>query len=275
MPFKVSLPSHGISSRSLTGAHRQVASHTEKMVTGKRINSASDDAANSGVVVNLSAQKSSTRMALRNIADGMSIMRTVDEATGQVADKVKRMRELAIQGSSELLQFPERAYLQKEMQSLQDEMNDVAASTNFNGLSLADGSQSTITLQMGGNNSVDDRLRMRLHELTVSAVFGGSLVGVKTVADSQNSINNIDKGMDKLGSFRSGFGATQNVLSAATGQSERYAQNMGAAESRVQDADYAHQAAQLARAQMILQSSMSVRAQAKIEDQAVLSMIRG
>jgi flagellin len=256
-------------------AQRQVASHTQNMVTGKRINSASDDAANAGVVVNLSAQKSSTRMALRNIADGMSIMSTVEEATSQVAEKVKRMRELAIQGSSEILQNPERKYLQKEMQALQDEMNDVAAKTNFNGISLTDGSKSTITLQMGANNSADDRLKMRLHELTVSAVFGGGLVGVKSVADSQNSINNIDKGMDKLGSFRSGFGANQNVLSAATGQSERYAQNMGAAESRVEDADYAHQAAQLARAQMILQSSVAVRAQTKIEDQAVLAMIRG
>ena len=275
MPFKVTLPSQGLSSRSLLGAHRQVSSHTEKMITGKRINTASDDAANAGVVVNLSAQKSSTRMALRNIADGMSIMSTVEDATSQIAEKVKRMRELAIQGSSEILEFPERAYLQSEMQSLQDEMNDVAAKTNFNGISLTDGSNATITLQMGANNSTDDRIRMRLHELTVSAVFGGALVGVKSVSDSQSSINTIDKGMDKLGSFRSGFGANQNVLSAATGQSERYVQNMGAAESRVEDADYAHQAAQLARAQMILQASVSVRAQAKLEDQAVLSLIRG
>lgn len=275
VPFKVTMPSHGVSSRSLMRAHRQIASHTEKMVTGKRINSAADDAANTGVVSNLSAQKMGTRMALRNIADGMSILSTVEEVGNQVADKIKRMREVAIQGSSELLQNPERVYLQKEMQGLLDEMNRVAKGAEFNGIQLADGSNTGLTIQLGANNSLDDQLRIRLSNFTSSSIFGGNLVGVKTAADSQGSIDTLDTGLNRMNKVRSGFGAKQNVLSAATAQSERYAQSMGAAESRAGDADYAHQAAQLARAQMVLQASAAVRSQANIADQAVLTLIRG
>jgi flagellin len=245
------------------------------MVSGKRINRAGDDAANAGVVSNLRAQKMGTRMALRNIADGMSILSTVEEVSDQVADKIKRMREVAVQGSSEVLQNPERAYLQKEMQGLLSEMDRVAKGAEFNGIKLADGSNTVLNLQLGANNSRDDRLRLKLGNFTSTGIFGSNLVGVKTVSDSQASIGHLDTGLDRIGKFRTSFGANQNVLSAATAQSERYVQNMGAAQSRVEDADYAHQAAQLARAQMILQSSTAVRSQANTADQAVLKLIRG
>ncbi len=269
------MPSHGVSSRSLMKAHRQVGSQTTKMVTGKRINTASDDAANAGVASNLSAQKMGTRMALRNIADGMSLLSTTEEAVNQVSEKIMRMRELAIQGSSEILEDPERRYLQKEFQSLKDSMDDLAAKTEFNGIALADGSNVNLAVQIGANNSADDRLGVVLQSLTTASVFGGNLIGVKRVSDSQASIAFLDEGLDYLNQYRSKLGSNQNVLSTASRSAEFYAQHMETAASRVEDADYAHQAAQLARAQMILQASTAVRAQAKIADQAVLGLIRG
>jgi len=272
MPLKVSMNGHGLSSKHLMEAHRQVGSHTQKMATGKRINSAADDAANAGVANNLSAQRMGTRAALRNISDGVSIMNTVEEATNTVADKIMRMRELAIQGSSDLLDFPERFHLQEEMQSLHDEMNRISASTEFNGINLADGSTGFITVQMGTNDSQYDRLRLRLPDLSTTSLFSGT-VGVKSVKDSQGSIGVLDRSMDLLNRFRSGFGANQHVMSAATAQVELYGESMSAAESRIEDADYAHQSAQLARAQMILRANMAVRSQAGVVNQSVTALL--
>jgi flagellin len=273
MPLKVSMNGLGLSSKHLMRAHRQVGSAMEKMVTGRRINRASDDAANVGVATNLSAQRMGTRAALRNIADGVSIMSTVEEVTNQVAEMIKRMREVAIQGASDTLVDPERKYLQKEMQALQDEMNRLALGTEFNGISLTDGTHIGIELQMGANNSIDDRFRMRLPNLSTSSVFGANIVGVKLASHARESIETLDAGLDRINKFRAGFGLNQNVMAAASAQAERYSENMAGAESRVQDADYAHQSAQFARAQMILQANFAVRSQAGIASQAVAMLL--
>ena len=273
MPLKVSIPGNGVSSRHLLNAHRRLGSHTQKMVTGKRVNTAADDAASIGVAANLTAQQTGTRTALRNIADGMSIVRTVEEATNVVADKIKRMRELAIQGSSDILENPERKYLQGEMQSLQDEMNRIAESTEFNGILLTNADLSTIEVQVGANNSQHDRMELSLPDLTTTKLFGSKIVGVKTVEHAKASIETLDLSLNRLGTFRARFGAHQNSMGAAIAQGELYAENMGMAASRVEDADYAHQSAQLARAQMVLQSSMAVRSQASVSSQAIMSLI--
>jgi flagellin len=159
------------------------------------------------------------------------------------------------------------------MQALQDEMNRLALGTEFNGISLTDGTHIGIELQMGANNSIDDRFRMRLPNLSTSSVFGANIVGVKLASHARESIETLDAGLDRINKFRAGFGLNQNVMAAASAQAERYSENMAGAESRVQDADYAHQSAQFARAQMILQANFAVRSQAGIASQAVAMLL--
>lgn len=273
MPLKVSIPGASVTSKHLLKAHRELSGHNEKLTSGRRINSASDDAANSGVASNLRAQRQGTRMAMRNIADGVSLVTTMESTANQISDKMMRMRELAVQGSGDVLGAQERRFLQEEIAAVQQEVDRIANGSDFNGLSYADGSNTSIELQLGANNSTSDRMTIDFSDMTTSTLFGGLVVGVKTTTHSQDSLRVLDRALDRLGSIRSGFGADLHVMSAAEAQSELYAENITVAESRVLDTDYAHQTAEMARAQMVIQANVAVRAQAGISAQAIASLI--
>ena len=274
MPLKVSIPGSSVTSKHLLKAHRDLSQSTEKIATGKRINQAADDAASSGVASNLSAQRTGTRAAMRNIADGVSLLSTMESTAGEIGQKLKRMRELAVQGSSETLVMPERKYLQAEMQSLLDEVDRIAGGSDFNGIKYADGSNSSIEIQMGANNSAYDRMSLSFSDMTVSGIFGATnQPGVKTVAHANSAIDTIDAAINTVGGIRSAFGADQNVLVAANAQTELYSENMAAAESRVLDTEYARESAEIARAQMVLQANMAVRSHAGVIAQAVTQLI--
>ena len=273
MPLKVNIPGAVVSSKHLLKAHRDLSAHNEKLVTGRRINSASDDAANLGVVSNLDTQRQGTRVAMRNINDGVSLVNTMESTATQISDKVMRMRELAVQGAGDTLGTQERRYLQEEMAAVQAEVNRLANGSEFNGLNYANGSSTSIELQMGANNSTSDRMTIDFSDMRSSTLFGGLVVGVKTATNSQDSLGILDRALDRLGSIRSGFGADINVMSAAEAQSELYSENINVATSRVLDTDYAHQTAEMARAQMVIQANVAVRAQAGISAQAVASLI--
>ncbi len=273
MPLKVSIPGTAVTSKHLLKAHRDLSGHNEKIVTGRRINSASDDAANSGVASNLNAQQRSTRVAMRNIADGVSLVTTMESTANQISDKVMRMRELAVQGSGNVLGAQERRFLQAEMASVQEEVDRLAQASNFNGLSYANGVNSSIELQLGSNNSSSDRMTIDFSDMTTSNLFGGKTVGVKTTSNSQDSLKVLDRALDRLGSIRSGFGSDLNVMSAAESQAELYAENITVAESRVLDTDYARETAEMARAQMVIQANVAVRSHAGVSAQAIASLI--
>ena len=273
MPLKVSIPGTAVTSKHLLKAHRDLSGHNEKIVTGRRINSASDDAANSGVASNLNAQQRGTRVAMRNIADGVSLVTTMESTANQISDKVMRMRELAVQGSGNVLGDQERRFLQAEMASVQEEVDRLAEASNFNGLSYANGVNSSIELQLGSNNSSSDRMTIDFSDMTTSNLFGGKTVGVKTTTNSQDSLKVLDRALDRLGSIRSGFGSDLNVMSAAESQAELYAENITVAESRVLDTDYARETAEMARAQMVIQANVAVRSHAGVSAQAIASLI--
>ena len=273
MPLKVSIPGAGTTSKHLLKAHRELSGRTAKVATGKRINSAADDAANSGVATNLNAQQRSTRVAMRNISDGMSLVTTMESTANHVSDKMMRMRELAVQGSGNVLGAQERRFLQEEMASLQNEVDRLANGAEFNGVNYADGSTLSLDLQMGANNSSSDRMTIDMFNMTTNSLFGGKTVGVKTDSDSQLALQSIDRAIEALGSIRSNFGADQNVMAAAEAQAGLYSENITVAESRVLDADYAHETAEIARAQMVIQANIAVRAQAGVSAQAIASLI--
>ena len=257
-----------VSTRSLSGSFERVAS-------GKRINKAADDAAGLGVAENLDSSNRSGRVAMRNANDGISLVQTAEGATGEVANILKRMRELAIQSASETLDNNERQYIQDEYVQLAAEVDRISSVTEFNGVSLVNGVNTQISVQVGINNTSNDRITIKMGDLraTVLGIDTGTL-SLATVTAAQNALGTFDSALDTVNSNRSDYGASQNRLSTSLRNMEIYLENITSAESRIRDADYAYETAEMAKNQILQQAGMSVLAQAKSINQGVLSLLQ-
>jgi len=253
--------------RTLSGSYSRISS-------GMRIARAADDAAGLGVAESLSAQSASGRVAMRNTNDGISVIQTAEGAMDSIGDILARMRELAVQSSSETLEDSERAYVQDEFEQLSAEVDRIAASTQFNGLALTDGTLTSLDVQVGVMNTADDRIAITLSDLSASSLgvdTGG--VDLSSAGAAQTAIDTIDAAIDSVSAFRSDLGAVQNRLDSALGNMETYVENLESAESQIRDADFAYETAELAKNQILQQAGVSVLAQAKTMNQGALSLL--
>jgi len=244
----------------------------EQLATGRRINSAKDDAAGLGVSVNLENQHRGSRIAMRHVEDGLSMLSVAEGAAGNVSDIVKRMRELAVQGSSEILDSTERAYLQDEFSQLEEQITDIVETTIFNSTKLVDGNLPTLDVQVGANNSTADRVTINFVDLSLTALLGGTH-DISSLSGAQDSISDIDTALNRVSQARSTLGSGINRLGSVIHTNENYGQSMISAESKITDADYARETAEMAKAQIIMQTNMAGRAQARTSAQSVLSLI--
>ncbi len=253
--------------RDLEGSYGRISS-------GLRIARAADDAAGLGVAESLESQSVSGRQAMRNTNDGISVLQTAEGATDEVSDLLVRMRELAVQSSSETLADDERAYIQTEYEQLSSEIDRIASSTTFNGLALADGTNTNLDVQVGINNSADDRITIILGDLTASTLgVDTAAVDLSSVTGAQAAIDVFDTALDSVSDIRSNLGAVQNRLDSALQNMETYVENLESAESQIRDADFAYETAELARNQILQQAGVSVLAQAKNMNQGVLNLL--
>ena len=230
---------------------RSLSSSFRKISSGLRVSKAADDAAGLAVAENLEAASRSAKVAMRNTNDGISIISTAEGAANEVGSILKRMRELAVQSSSETLDDDERAYIQDEFTELTSEVDRISAVTEFNGLQLSDGSDTQLQVQVGVDNSADDRITITLGDLTASTlgVDTGS-VDLSSSGAAQTAIDTIDTAIDSVSSYRSKFGAVENRLNSALNNLENYTENLQSAESQIRDADFAYETAEMSKNQI-------------------------
>ena len=239
---------------------RNLSQSFSRISSGLRITSAADDAAGLAISENMDAERS-LRQAHRNTNDGISVIQTAEGASGEVADMLKRMRELAVQSSSDTLGSTERGYVQEEFVALSDEINRVANVTEFNGIALTNGSLgvSPISVQVGidavaANSQIDITLGdLKAATLGVNHTGGGAL-SLTSSAGAQAAITQLDKALVTVNGYRSKYGATQNRLESALNNNETYTENLAASSSRIRDADFAHETAELSKFQIMQQA---------------------
>jgi len=255
--------------RSLMGSFRRISS-------GLRITKAADDAAGMGVAENLDASVKSLRQAARNTNDGISVIATAEGATTEVVNVLKRMRELAVQSSSDTLDDDERAYIQDEYEQLAGEVDRIANVTEFNGVALSEGTNTQIDVQVGINNTANDRITITLGDLR------GTVLGIDTATldlssstGAQSALDALDTALDTVGGYRSDLGAVENRLDSSLNNLEIYTENLEAAESRIRDADFAYETAEMSKNQIMQQAGVSVLAQAKSLTAGALSLLQG
>jgi len=236
---------------------------------------AADDAAGLGVAEALRAASHSATVAARNINDGISIIAVAESSTNEVTSILVRIRELAIQSASDTLANTERAYIQTEYVQLASEINRIANVTEFNGVSLTNGSVTFMNVQVGIQNTSNDRIVINLGDLrsTVLAVDTASM-SLATATGAQGAITNIDAALQVVSTNRSTFGAVENRLNSALNNIEAYTESTIAAESRIRDADFGFETAQLAQNQILQQAGVSVLSQAKNINQSALALLQ-
>lgn len=225
-----------------------------RISSGLRITQAADDAAGLGVATALETSVISTRQAMRNANDGISIIQTAESATNEVTDILQRMRELAIQSASDTLANDERSYIQDEFLQLRQEVERIAAVTEFNGVSLTDGSSSSIDVQVGIQNSSNSLITITLGDLTTGAGLGIDTITLLSSTGARSALDFLDTALSSVNSTRSQFGAVQNRLESALNNSQVYSEALSAAESQIRDADFAVETSELTKLQIMQQA---------------------
>ena len=257
---------------SLSNTQNSLSNTLGRISSGMRINSAADDAAGLGVATQLTTQADSMEQAMRNANDGISIIQTAEGATSEVTNILNRMRELAVQSSSETLADGERVYINEEFDQLNQEIGRIAEVTEFNGVQLSNSTTTSIQVQVGIDNAASSQIQISLGDLR-NTVLGVGALDLSSSAGAQAAITAIDTAIDTVSSQRSTLGSVQNRLDSSLNSSTNYLESMRAAESQIMDADFAKESTEMSKFQIMQQAGVASLAQAKNINQAVLSLL--
>ncbi|MCA9566386.1 MAG: flagellin FliC [Myxococcales bacterium] len=246
-------------------ATRGVTQSISRLSTGLRVVSAKDDAAGSAVANGLMGTTRSLRAAARAAHAGVSVTQIADGATGDVGDVLMRMRELAVQASRDTLNDNERGYVHDEYAQLVHEIDRTAGNTRWGDLVLTDGSQATMSVQVGTGASADHRIEIELGDLR-SATLGIDGLDLSSAATARDAIALLDDALDTTLGYRSAYGAVANRLEHAAAYAEGQTMAFADATSRLVDADIAHEASELVRYKLVQEASVAALGQAQRVD---------
>ncbi len=265
--------------RNLSGSQSSLATSMQRLSSGLRVNSAKDDAAGLAIAERMNAQVRGMNVAQRNANDGISLAQTAEGAMSKVGDALQRMRELAVQARNATNTTSDLDSLGKEYQQLGQEIGRVLGGTTFNGKSILGADAGTQTFQIGANTTANDSVDVITTDLTndatITAVTAGTIDNASTPATLATVIDNIDAAIKLVSGERAVLGASQNRFDAIISNLQISVENQTAARSRIMDADFAAETANLSRAQILQQAGNTMVAQANQLPQQVLSLLRG
>lgn len=250
----------------------RLASSFNKLSTGLRITTASDDAAGLAISERLRAQTRGLEVAQRNANDGISMIQTAEGALDEVSGILVRMRELAVQSSNSTLSNTDKNTLQEEFANLKNEIGRISGVTSFNGISLTDTASSVKTFQIGAGTSANDSIDVTFGSASVADLALTSL-DIGSGGSSSGAITAIDTAINSVASLRGQLGAAQNRLTSAITNIGTTHENLSAAESRIRDVDVAKETAQLTRNSILQQAALSILGQANVQPQSALSLL--
>jgi flagellin len=266
-----------ITQNAITRNDKSLSSTMTQLSTGKRINSAADDAAGLAIATKMTSQIRGLNMATRHANDAISLIQTAEGATEAVTGMLQRMRELAVQSATDTYSSEDRALMQKEFSQLREEISRTATLTDFNGQQLL-AAGSLLTFQVGANSG--DTLTYSTTNLSATIDLGGTSIGdtggasISVRTGAEEAITTIDTALDGLNSERARMGAMINRLGYAGDNLTNISQNLQSARSRIEDTEYASATRDLARTQIIQQAGIAMLAQANQQPQSVLSLLK-
>lgn len=261
----------------------------EKLSSGERINRAGDDAANLAVSEKMRAQIRGLNKASENAQNGINFIQTTEGYLQETTDILQRIRELAVQASNGLYSAEDRMQIQVEVSQLVAEVDRIASTASFNGMSIltgrfaadADGNGEKMSFHIGAN--MDQNISINIASATAEALglrgegqdgSNGNLISVEDAESANMALGAIDEALKTVNRQRANLGAVQNRMEIAVKGINIAAENLQASESRIRDADMAKESVEFVKNQILQQSSMAVLAQANSRSADVLSLLR-
>nr|WP_298036564.1 flagellin [uncultured Desulfuromonas sp.] len=258
----------------LTNTQNALGKSMERLSSGLRINSASDDAAGMSIANRMTAQVRGMDQAVRNANDGVSMAQTAEGGMAEIGDMLQRMRELVVQGANETNDVDDLAAITTEIGELNAEIDRLAGATSFNGKTLLDGALD-VDLQVGANATADDTINLSIAQDFTSVGLGTDALAVTDNAAAQTSITALDDAIKTVDTERGKVGSMVNRLDHTVKNLTSQSQNMSAARSRIQDADIASESALMTRSNVLQQAGVSILAQANQSPNVALSLLGG
>ena len=257
---------------SLNRTNSGLAQALERLSSGKRINSAKDDAAGIAIASRFTAQIRGYNQGTRNAADAVSLAQTAEGAYDEMSSNMQRIRELAVQSANATNSSTDRAALNTEVQELKKEILRVQQ-TEYNDIAVIGSSAGTFAFQVGPGTGTNDTIDV--DTTAIDATLGGEAetFGVSTVGKATAMITAVDDALELLNTERAKLGAVQNRFESVIRNGENVATNLSAARSRIEDADFAAETANLTRYQILQQAGTSVLSQANALPQSVLGLL--
>jgi flagellin len=246
----------------------------EKLSSGFRINRAADDAAGLAISESLRSQVGGLKVAVRNAQDGISVAQTAEGALTEVHAMLQRMRDLTVQagntGANGGASGKAVGSIQEEITSLSTAINDIATRTEFNGTKLLNGTNASLTFQVGANGGETQTVTLSDMTAATLGIDGVDVTANTTTAD----LTTIDTAIESVSTFRGELGAAQNTFEHTVNNLNVAVENLSASESRIRDTDMAQEMMQFTRSQILSQAGTSMLAQANQAPQGVLALLR-
>lgn len=263
-----------------TSVNKSMETAMERLSSGLRINTASDDAAGVAIASRLTSEIRGTNQAIRNSMDAQALIDTAEGSHNEIVNILQRMRELAVQAANDTNAAADRTNIGHEVDALKAEINRIKDTTAWAGKILMAGSYAStgLTFQIGQGTSAADAITVSIASMATSALGNAvkiASVGVSTHQSAETAITNIDHAIAAVNTQRSKLGAVSNRLDSTVSNLTNVATNLEGGRSRIQDADFAAESTSLARAQILQQASVAMLAQANASKQGVLQLLQG
>lgn len=273
-----------MASAAASSVNRDMETSMNRLSTGKRINTAADDAAGVAITSRLTAEIRGTNQAIRNASDAQAFIDTAEGAHDEVVNILQRMRELAVQAANDTNGDADRTAIQDELTALTAEIDRIGAVTTWAGIQLLDetgGDSGKFTFHIGtGDTKASDQIEVTIKKITNGALGadGKSIaagdIKVDDAANSLTSITKLDEAIASVNKQRAQLGAVSNRLDHTINNLTNISTNLEAGRSRIQDADFAAESTNLARTQILQQASTAMLAQANASKQGVLQLLQ-
>lgn len=276
MGFRIATNVQSLSAQRNLGINNKNQQRSlEKLSSGSRIVRAADDAAGLAISEKMRSQIRSVHQNIRNANDGVSMIQTAEGAMNEVSNILVRFRELSIQAASDTVGETERQFIDKEVQQLREEIDRIAASTQFNGKRLLTGEGENLQIQVGtGNDPSKDRFYYDTSQTNVTTdALGLDGINTQSREAAQENLDRVDNAIRQLSENRAGLGALQNRLEASVRNMEIYSENLSAANSRIRDVDMAQETAELTKQNILTQAGVSVLSQANNNSTMALNLL--
>lgn len=246
----------------------------ERLSSGKRINNAKDDAAGIAIASRFTAQIRGYNQGTRNAADAISLTQTAEGAFEEISNNLQRIRELAVQSANATNSTTDRAALNTEVKQLQAEITRVK-DTEFNGVAIIGSSHNSFNFQVGPDAGGANQIKVSTKDTASISGYNSAvkLITVSTDSEASKMIVAVDRMLQAVNTERATLGAVQNRFESVIRNGENAASNLSASRSRIEDADFAAETANLTKYQILQQAGTSVLSQANALPQSVLGLL--